>query len=94
MVVQAAHFCKETRMNNVIVEGDASTIITALREIAPNVSRYGHLIEEVRMIFNSLPKWQPNHVRRSLNGVDHCLAKLATKSVINNIWKDEMPNCM
>jgi ribonuclease HI len=32
VVVQAAHFCKEMGVNNVIVEGDASTIITALRE--------------------------------------------------------------
>ena len=63
MVVQATRFYKETKMNNVIVEGNASTIIIALREIEPNVSRYGHLIKEVRTIFNSLPNWQPNHVR-------------------------------
>jgi hypothetical protein len=32
VVVQAARFCKEMGVNNVIVEGDASTIIAALRE--------------------------------------------------------------
>ena len=32
VVVQAASFCKETGVNNVIVEGNASTIITVLRE--------------------------------------------------------------
>jgi hypothetical protein len=85
VVVQAALFCKEIGVNNVIVEGDASTIIKALQEEEPNGSRYGHFIEEARMIFNSLPNWQPNHVRRSLNGVVHCLAKLATKSVIDKI---------
>jgi ribonuclease HI len=54
-VVQAARFCKETGVNNKIVEGDASTIITALRETEPNVSRYGHLIEEARMILIKFP---------------------------------------
>jgi hypothetical protein len=52
VVVQVTRFCKETWVNNVIVEGDASTIITVLRETEPNVSRYGYLIEEVRMILN------------------------------------------
>ena len=32
VVVQAARFCKETGVDNMIVEGDASTIITALQE--------------------------------------------------------------
>jgi hypothetical protein len=47
VVVQVTRFCKETWVNNVIVEGDAFTIITVL-----NISRYGYLVEEVRMIFN------------------------------------------
>jgi hypothetical protein len=55
VVVQAARFCKEMGLNNVILEGDASAIIAALRETEPNASRYGHLIEEARMILNSLP---------------------------------------
>jgi hypothetical protein len=77
-----------------IIEGDVETIIMALHDEEHNGSRYGHLIEDAKLILNSLSNWKPNLVHRNINVVAHLLAKLATQSVIDRIWRDEISNCI
>ena len=81
-------------VENVIIKGDAQTIIQALQDRDQNGSRYGQLVEDAKLILNSLPNWQPNHVRRNLNGAAHRLEKLATRHIIDRVWRNEIPNCI
>jgi hypothetical protein len=50
---------------------------------------YCQLVEDAKLILNSLSNRKSNHVRRNINGAAHILPKLATKNVI-----DEIPNCI
>ncbi|XP_059458381.1 uncharacterized protein LOC132187978 [Corylus avellana] len=61
-IVRATQFCKEMDVSNVIIEGDAHTIIRAVQPGGQNGSRYGQLVEDAKLILNSLPNRKPNHV--------------------------------
>ena len=83
--VRAAQLCKKMNVRNVIIEGDAQTIIQALQVRDKSESRYRQLVEDAKLIFNSILNWQPNHVRWNVNGAAHILAKLATRHIIDHV---------
>jgi hypothetical protein len=59
----------------VTLEGDALQVVHALRKDGRNWSWYGHIVEDTRDALNCLHKWNVNHVKRTLNGLAHRLAK-------------------
>ena len=71
-----------------------TSALTTLQARDQNGSRYGHLVENAKLIFNSLLNWKPNHVRRNVNGAAHILAKLATRHIIDHVWRDKIPDCI
>jgi hypothetical protein len=52
--IRAAQLCKEMNVRNVIIGGDAQTIIRALPARDKDGSRYGQLVEDGKLIFNFL----------------------------------------
>jgi hypothetical protein len=75
-------FSKEMGVHSVILERDAQIIILALQAKERNGSRNGQLVEDTRIIVDSLSSWKISHIHRNVNVTAHRLAKLATRNVI------------
>jgi ribonuclease HI len=93
-MLQGIIWCAELGIQNVIVEGDAQTIISALREGNQSNASFGHLVDDMRLVLQSMTEWKAAHVRREANGAAHILAKLATRNVIDQIWMYSTPDCI
>jgi hypothetical protein len=56
--------------------------------------RYGHIIEDVLKVLGSLRNWNNRHVKREVNFVAHGLVKNAIRIFMDNVWLEELPNCI
>ena len=93
-VFLAIQQCQSSGVQKIIVEGDAQTIINAINTDGKHESRYRHIIEDIKILLLSFTEWQAQHVRRSENSIAHRLAKMATRNVIDKIWRDVAPDCI
>lgn len=84
-------FCKEIGIQNVMVEGDAQVVITALQEDTPTRARFGHIVDDMKMVLQDVSSWQASHVRRD---AAYSLAKLATRNVIDRTWMNTTLECI
>jgi hypothetical protein len=57
------------------LEGYVFFVVQALRKEEKDLCRYGQLIDDTRVMLNSLQTWKVNHVRNEVNVVAHRLAK-------------------
>jgi ribonuclease HI len=79
--------CQSLGLQKLILEGEAKVVLDALGKKIINRSRYGHLVEDIRVILNSFPHWRCKYVSsREANNAAHKLAKAAT-----TIWSMETP---
>jgi hypothetical protein len=69
-------------------------IISAIQKQDASSSRYGHLVDDIRVVMSSFPLWQIGHVGRDSNHVAHSLAKAAIKNVSNRKWDHSIPECI
>lgn len=81
-------------VQNIFLESDTKVVIDALVSTVQNKSRYGHIVEDTRVVFNAFSQRQCGHVHRDANRVAHCLAKEATKHVIDRTWWDDTLGCI
>lgn len=70
-----ARLCKDLDLQNVVLEGDAQVVISALQSGDITGSRWGHLVEDVHTSLQNCPNWKARHVRRECNTSAHGLAK-------------------
>ena len=56
--------------------------------------RYGQIIEDARLVLESLRNWNIRHVKREANFVAHGLAKIAIRILMDNIWLEEPSSCI
>ncbi|XP_059436514.1 uncharacterized protein LOC132169501 [Corylus avellana] len=92
--VYAAEFGRDTGVQDVILEGDSLIVVKALQAEIEDLSPYGHLIDEARMLLRHFRTAQVRHVKRNSNKAAHGLAKEAVRKCIDNIWMEEMPPCI
>lgn len=78
-------------MQQLILEGDAKQVTEAIQAEDKNDSMIGHLIDDVRLGLNSIPRWQVHHVFPEANRVAHELAKQALKQANDIVWLDGCP---
>jgi hypothetical protein len=69
-------------------------VVKAVRVQGTQWSSYGHIVEDVRIVLNSIRSWTIGHVKRYANFVAHMLAKEAVKGVVDHIWMEEIPLCI
>jgi ribonuclease HI len=89
--VHAIMFCKELGLSNIILEGDALQVITAIGEEGPCFNSFGHLIECIHHEQCELERVRFIHVRREANNAAHLLAQLATTHVTLSTWLGNAP---
>jgi hypothetical protein len=56
-----------------------------------NWCRYGQVIDDARIMLNSLQTWKVNHVRREAYGIAHRLAKEALFLIDEQVHMEESP---
>ncbi|XP_062014374.1 uncharacterized protein LOC133730884 [Rosa rugosa] len=78
-LLHGLRFAIHVGFSNLEVEGDALSVINALQESSEDYSSEGHLIDEVKSLFQSFHSCSSHFVKREGNKVAHRLAKEALK---------------
>ncbi|XP_062021088.1 uncharacterized protein LOC133737572 [Rosa rugosa] len=78
-LLHGLRFADHVGFSNIEVEGDALSIINALQDNSENLSSEGHVIDEVKFLFQSLSICSSHFVNRERNMVAHRLSKEALK---------------
>jgi ribonuclease HI len=74
---EAVNFCFDRGWKNIIFEGDALSIVLALRNTGQCWSAYGHVIEDTKVLLERVESVAIKHVNRSGNKVAHSLSQMA-----------------
>jgi ribonuclease HI len=90
----AVEFSRDMCFNDIILEGDALQIVAAVQTDSQHWSRFGHIVDGIKLGLSQLRSWQINHVKRDANSAAHVLAREAIKNVIDRVWVEETPNCI
>jgi hypothetical protein len=71
----AVRLCKEVGIRQLVLEGDAKAVVTAVNEKEVSMHKHGHLIEEIKFELQAFSGWKCCYVSRNLNMATHGLAK-------------------
>lgn len=89
---KAATFCCERGFQRMIFECDSMNVVAALRKGDECWNMFGQLIEDTKIMINSLQASEVKHTRRDANTAAHLLAKLALMQSIDQVWLEECPS--
>ena len=88
---RAVRFATELCVFQVIIEGDYSRVIAALKGFGRCRILFGHIIDETKQIGGTVRSCLFQHVRREGNKLAHCLAKKAVLSADTDVWVESLP---
>jgi ribonuclease HI len=63
----AVEFSRDSGLQHVILEGDSKNVVLALSETNANLSRYGQIIEDAKVVLRGFRSWEVRHVYRQAN---------------------------
>jgi hypothetical protein len=85
-IFQATVFYKELGLHHILLEGNAFQVVKAVTFKYLNLSRFGQLVKDTRIVLNSYSNWQIHHIfNRIANNVAHELAKVVVKRIIDQV---------
>jgi hypothetical protein len=76
----------------VVLEGDSMTVVSALNQSLPNWNSYGQLIEDTKEKAQSLYWVEFKYASRAVNYAAHTLAKCAISFQLDELWMEECPS--
>lgn len=82
----AVNFCREMNFYDILMEGDALQIVSAVKMESKYWSRYGHIVDGIKVGLHTLRSWHIDHVKRDANTTAHSLAQEAILSVIDKVY--------
>jgi ribonuclease HI len=82
----ASLFFKELDLHNIILEGDALQVVKVVSFNVRNWRRIEQLVDDTRIMLNSLSSWQILHISRIANKAVHDITQVAIKQFIDRIW--------
>ncbi|EPS68405.1 hypothetical protein M569_06367 [Genlisea aurea] len=71
-VLELAQFM---RLENVVLEGDCLSCITAINDDVDPSSALGNIIQDIKVLLSGFQSWSAHHMPRDANKVAHLLAK-------------------
>jgi hypothetical protein len=83
--------CISSGFTKVILEGDSLEVVNSMQSNECCWSRYGTMINDAKVLLNSLQKWQICHTKRTANVAAHLLAKHGLTVDEDCIWKTDFP---
>jgi hypothetical protein len=85
-------FCKEIGFTRIVLEGDTLQIVREINSESPQLSRYGHPVDDIRKILSSLCYFQVVHIKKNANEAAHDLAKETIPCHRFNLVRRYSPN--
>ncbi|XVF58184.1 hypothetical protein PTKIN_Ptkin07bG0043300 [Pterospermum kingtungense] len=92
--IEALEFASECGFRDIVLEGDALTIIKRLLNSEEDRSAIAHQVEEGRTLIPNFLKCKIQHCLRNCNEAAHYLAKFSLTLSSEIIWIEECPNCI
>ena len=88
---KAIEFAMDIGFSNIVIEGDCVQVINAIKASKANLSRLGHVVEDIQVLISGLRWAEVRWVKRSANLIAHSLARYA-KNISNDvIWLEDSP---
>ena len=84
-------FARELGLGEIMVEGDASIVISALENPEHSPSSIQKIVEGAQTKLKAFKQWKTNHVRRHCNFAAHLLARHACNIDDCVIWVEDTP---
>ena len=82
---------RDLELREVVIEGDASMVMSALVNADQSSSSIKKLVESSRTRLKAFKKWETNHVRRYCNIAAHLLAGNACNVDDCIVWVEDTP---
>jgi ribonuclease HI len=92
--LMAVTFCVEMGIEQVVLEGDAKNVITAVNSDEPDESGRGQLTADICYSLRSIQVWVMRHTCREANKVAHAIANWAMSNTMNKVWLYDPPDCI
>jgi hypothetical protein len=73
--LHTVEFSREMGFSDIIMEGDTLQIVKTVKDLDPNGSTYGHIVEGIKMGLNQLRSSKIEHVKRDANKAAYTIAK-------------------
>ena len=87
----AIEFVVDIGLSDIVIEGYCVQVINAIKDCKVNLSRLGHVIEDIQVLISVLRWADVRWVKRSANLVAHSLARYA-KNISNDVmWLEDSP---
>ena len=87
----AIEFAVDIGLFDIVIEGYCVQVINAIKDCKVNLSRLGHVIEDIQVLISGLRWAEVRWVTRSANLVAHSLARYA-KNISNDVmWLEDSP---
>ncbi|XVF85388.1 hypothetical protein PTKIN_Ptkin17bG0113900 [Pterospermum kingtungense] len=90
----ALEFAVDLGFTDIILEGDALSIVKGINDVGEDLSPIGVILQEAKQRKTSFRQCQVVHVARSANNVAHMLAKFGLTCDVERIWIEESPECI
>ena len=88
---RTVEFAIDVGFSKLVIEGDNVAVMSSLSHGGPNLSRLGHVVQDIQWLTTGLRWAQFSHVKRSANSVAHVPARHAKNVVEDMIWLEETP---
>jgi hypothetical protein len=76
---------------SIILEGDSSAMVSALREKGSCSRAYGQLVDDIKTYLVNFLSMKIEYVRRDTNKAAHVLVKCAIYQLLDKIWDRRVP---
>jgi hypothetical protein len=87
-----ADVCLSLGFAKVVLEGDSLEVVKALQTKGPCWSRFGLMINDVKILLNSLQEWRVCHIKQMGNKAAHILAKHGLTVDEDQFWSSDFPS--
>ena len=83
---------KDLGLKDVIVEGDAKVVMSALFNSNTPLSSIQKVTEGAKFLLQSFNSWRTNHIRRNSNIAAHLLARYVYNVTDSVVWVEDTPS--
>jgi ribonuclease HI len=89
---QALNLCAGRGLHHVVLQGDSKNVVTALIQTQPNWNSHRQIVEDTKVLLQSLHPVVIQHASRAVNTAAHTLAKVAISQLLDELWAEECPS--
>ncbi|KAK9992914.1 hypothetical protein SO802_022617 [Lithocarpus litseifolius] len=89
---RAVEFAIDARFSDLVIDGDNAAVMTSLLFPGTNMSRLGHIVQDIQWLATGLRWAYFSHVNQGANSVAHLLARHAKNVSGDMVWMEDTPH--